>query len=102
MSEESTTVSPANASPAAAPSLTVQKFTTPDYREPDPFEGPKLKIERAKRHIADFREAFKTLANSNIMRIDPEIDKETGATRIYARLTQPLPSDLRLTAADAL
>ena len=73
-----------------------------EHIESDLFEGPKLKIARAKHHIADYRSAFATLRDLNIVRIEPEIDPETRNTVLKVRLAQPMPGDLRLTAADAL
>jgi hypothetical protein len=67
----------------------------------DPFGGPKLKIERAKHHISDYRAAFKAFSNSNIIRFRPEAGPQAGyGFKIW--LAEPLPGDLRVTAADAL
>jgi hypothetical protein len=68
---------------------------------PDAFEGPKLKIERAKHHIRHYRAAFKAFSESKIIRFQPEADAQTG-DRFKIWLAEPLPGDLRLTAADAL
>jgi hypothetical protein len=68
----------------------------------DPFEGPKLKIERAESHIMDYSAAFKTLAESDVVRVHPEFDPETGDVKTIVQRKKALPSDLRLTAADAL
>lgn len=68
----------------------------------DPFEGPRLKIERAKKHVADFKAAHQTLEGLNLVRVIPKIDPETRYFRTTLELTQPLPGELRLTAADAL
>jgi hypothetical protein len=68
----------------------------------DPFEGPKLKVERAKRHIADYRIAFKAFADANVMEAATEMDNETGETLIIFPPVPPAPSELRLCAADAL
>ena len=70
-----------------------------DKREP--FESPKLKVERAKHHVRDYRAAFKAFSESNIIRVRPETDAQAGDWfKIW--LSEPMPSDLRLTAADAL
>ena len=84
----------------AQPSLVVTRHGEPV--QADEFEGPKLKIARAKRHIADYRLAFKALGEANIIAATPEVDPETGNDLWKVRLTQPIPSDLRLTAADAI
>lgn len=67
----------------------------------DPFEGPKLKIERAERHIADYRAAFKVFAEANSDRLPAQLDPETGQPQLvfYGR---EFSGDMRLTAADAL
>ena len=84
----------------AQPSLVVTRHGEPV--QADKFEGPKLKIARAKRHIADYRLAFKALGEANIIAATPEVDPETGNDLWKVRLTQPIPSNLRLTAADAI
>lgn len=68
----------------------------------DPFESPKLKVERAKHHICDYRAASKTLFEANIIRAHPEVNPETGDLVMIVRLSEPMPGILRLTAADAL
>jgi hypothetical protein len=87
-------------SDSAQPNFVVTRHG--EYVPTDEFEGPKLKIERAKRHIADFREAFSALSHSNIMRFEPYVDPETGDDSFKIWQSEPLPSDLRLTAADAI
>lgn len=72
------------------------------HKNADPFEGPRLKIERAKKHVADFRAAHKSLEGLNLIRVIPKIDPETRHFRTTLELTEPLPGELRLTAADAL
>lgn len=68
----------------------------------DPFASPRLKIERAKHHITDYRAAFKAMTESNIARTVSHLNPETGNTFYGVRVTEPPPSILRLTAADAL
>lgn len=69
-------------------------------REDDPFLGPSLKLGRARRHIADYRLAFKAVAESNIVRVTPQVGPDGDWCKV--ELTEPMPADLRLTAADAL
>ena len=68
----------------------------------DPFEGPKLKIERAKHHIADFRAMFKALDNTDFVRvyIDDKLGDDGKARLMSHHMT--LPRELRLPLADAL
>lgn len=68
---------------------------------PEPFEGPRSKIARADKHIADFRACHQALPNDLIQMI-PNEDAETGYLRTTFSLAKPLPGDLKLTAADAL
>jgi|tagenome__1003787_1003787.scaffolds.fasta_scaffold20595028_1 hypothetical protein len=70
----------------------------------DPFDGPKLKIGRAKRHVDDYRAAFKAFKEGpSPVRVEPRIDPETGSPCLVLwRGPEPLPGELRLTAADAL
>jgi hypothetical protein len=77
----------------------VHRDPSGDKREP--FESPKLKVERAKHHVRDYRAAFKAFSESNIIRFRPETDPQAGDWfKIW--LSEPMPSDLRLSAADAL
>jgi hypothetical protein len=71
---------------------------------PDLFQGPKLKIERAERHIADYRVAFKTFAEANRREGIPQTDPNTGEPGVLFPSIGPLPviDQMRLIAADAL
>jgi hypothetical protein len=40
----------------------------------DPFEGPKLKVERARKHIRDYRAVRAGLNDADIVQIRPEKD----------------------------
>lgn len=73
----------------------------PDPRLRHPFEGPYLKIERAKRHVADCNAAINEWArNVNIQGV-PERNPETG--EMLSNLTMPeSPPEIRLAAADAI
>jgi hypothetical protein len=66
----------------------------------DPFDGPRLKLARARRHIADYRLAFNALAKSNIIEILPQVGPEGDWYKV--QLNKPMPPDMRLTAADTL
>ena len=72
--------------------------------EPARFEGPKLKIERAERHIADFRTAFKSFAETNVIKGITYSDIETRKLKILFPPfgAQPTINQMRLTAADVL
>jgi hypothetical protein len=47
---------------------------------PDPFEGPRLKIARADKHIANFRACHDTLGQ-DLIRMRPYQDGDTGWLR---------------------
>ncbi len=68
----------------------------------DPFEGPKLKIEWAKRHVANFSAALQAFTKSDIARIIKHTYPETGGRHLATQLLKPLPGELQLLAADAL
>lgn len=69
----------------------------------DPFDGPKLKVQRANRHILDFRAAVEALFEANFQtETVMEADLETGHL-LSPKITLPQPSpDMLLTAADAI
>lgn len=78
----------------------------------EPFEGPRLKVERAKRHIADYRAAFRALDGTDFVElylkpsykpgILAEPETKRGDYDIRLKRVTRLPSDLALTAADAI
>lgn len=68
----------------------------------DPFEGPKLKIKRAERHIADYRQAFKAFTESSSVVVFPQSDIQTRQGQIIVQSRAPVPGEMRVTAADAL
>lgn len=67
------------------------------------FHGPKSKIERAKRHIAEFRSVFRALDNTDFVRYELQPNPYTAAlVNIVLAAEFSLPDDLTLSAADAL
>jgi hypothetical protein len=69
----------------------------------DPFESPKLKVERAKRHTVDYLATLKTITDGDYIQLFAKLDPETrDRTLIGIHFAKPLPSDLRLAAADAI
>jgi hypothetical protein len=68
----------------------------------DPFESPKLKVLRAKKHLADYISAFKALDNTDFARFYVAKNSSTGQFELRVKKLDPLPSEMHLTAADAL
>ena len=68
----------------------------------DPFEGPKLKGRTDKRHITDYRLAFKAFAEANVIEGVPQTDVKTRKPELAFAPLPPTPSEMRLCAADSL
>jgi hypothetical protein len=67
-----------------------------------PFDGPKLKIERAKRHLADFRAVFRSLDNTDFVRYNLEPQAQGSGTDVVLAKEFDFPGDLTLVVGDAL
>jgi hypothetical protein len=65
------------------------------------FHGPKLKIERAKKHISDLQARFLDFASTNYYRLDFEKDPGTGNNLLRFTITESLPEDTALIIGDA-
>ena len=73
-------------------------------KQVDPFEGPILKIERAKRHITDCNAVINSWAkqlNAQAARIEGKPDPQTGRYAMGWNMPDIDP-EIRLTAADAI
>lgn len=68
----------------------------------NPFAGPRLKVERANRHIADYRAAFKYFADSNTKIAASQSDQHTGIAILDFGPMPSVPDDMRCSGADAL
>lgn len=68
-----------------------------------PFDGPRSKIKRAERHMADFRLVFRSLNDTDFVRYDlkPNLAASHSFDLILASEFR-FPDDLVLTAADTL
>lgn len=64
------------------------------------FEGARLKVERAEKHIADFNAAFQTFVDSNPYVLT--VNGRYGTSYWGVELVKPLPSDLMLIVGDAV
>jgi hypothetical protein len=77
-------------------------FDTPPKSIEEIFASPKLKVERAKRHISDYRAVHKTFTESGPISITPDVDPKTGNMMVRMIWVKPVPGDLHITVADAL
>lgn len=68
----------------------------------DPFESPKLLLARAKENAADFKARLEAFGKTNPWEIVSDPDLKTGEQIIKARLTNPLPANLRAVFSDAV
>ena len=55
--------------------------------------GPRLKIARAKRHIADLEHLIEAFFSDNPYRIGMDNCPDTGGLRVLAEFGRPLPND---------
>ena len=67
-----------------------------------PLRGPKLKIERAKRHIHDLHSVIVTFIQSNPYRMFEEDNPDGVSKNIKVQLRGRIPDDIGLIAADAV
>jgi hypothetical protein len=64
--------------------------------------GPRLKIERAKKHINDLHALLQTFSQSNFCKLWTEINPDTGKNAVKFAITKALPDDLALILGDAV
>src|SRR5689334_19456648 len=69
---------------------------------PPTFVGPKLKIERAQKHIRDLDERFTIFAQSDFYSLRVNEDEESGDSILQLEHTEPIPDDFALITGDAL
>lgn len=68
--------------------------------KPDPLRGPKLKLERANRHIRDTESAVRDFILRNPYRMFSEVNNETGEKLIKVALPrEPIPGEAECAAA---
>ena len=67
-----------------------------------PLLGPKLKVERAKRHLADFNEVIRVFFESNPYELVADRDAATGDQIYRVRVNAFPPSDLSIIAGDVV
>jgi len=69
----------------------------------DLLRGPKVKLDRAKRHIGDAETAIRDFIRGNPYRMFEEVDRETGEKHVKVDLPhEPIPGDVETTVADAI
>ncbi|RWN24372.1 hypothetical protein [Mesorhizobium sp.] len=66
----------------------------------DPLLGPKLKIERAKRHVSDFETAMKAFFESGPYELVADIDPKTGEEVFRVRVHQCVPDEFSIITGD--
>jgi hypothetical protein len=65
------------------------------------FQGPKLKIERAERHIRDLQAAIDAFLARDPYPVHIEDDPEQGVRRVRVDIAAPVPHEVALIAGDA-
>jgi hypothetical protein len=69
---------------------------------PNYFVGPKLKIERAKRHIQELEAAIKTFHNSNPYEFPGQDDLHAGQYIYRVAIKKPIPIEISAIVGDAV
>jgi len=69
---------------------------------PITFDGPKLKIERAKKHINDLDECLLSFSKTDYYRLWVDKDPHTGHNVLQFKITETLPVETALIIGDAL
>ena len=66
------------------------------------FQGAKLKLERAKHHIANLEATFRAYVDLNPYVLGSKENPETATKKATIRYTMELPSDIALILGDAV
>lgn len=66
------------------------------------FSGPRLKIIRAKQHIADFHARMVAFSKTDYYRLYVDKDSQTGNNAIKFEIVKPIPEDTALIIGDAI
>lgn len=61
-----------------------------------------LKLERARRHLAEFESVLKEYLASNPFQVAARVDPDTKRPNYYVSAVRPVPDELRLIAGDAI
>lgn len=69
---------------------------------PGQFCGPRLKIERAKQHIADLHSSICAFATTDFCSLDVNQEVETGKYCLKVAVKEPLPHEFALIIGDAV
>ncbi|GLK79788.1 hypothetical protein [Methylopila turkensis] len=70
--------------------------------DPSKLIGPKLKVERAKRHIAELANLAADFATRNAYELTHDIDPQTGENVFRMLVHEPIPRDVSSIAGDAV
>jgi hypothetical protein len=68
----------------------------------EPFNGARLKIERAKQHIDELNRRVQALVASGIHKLSLHIDPDTGNDSLQIEVSQVVPEDFAIIIGDAL
>jgi hypothetical protein len=68
----------------------------------DPLRGPKLKVERAKRHLADLKAAMESFFATKPHEMISEKDSKTGEEIFRIRIHKCIPSDISIITGDVI
>jgi len=66
------------------------------------FHDPKLKLNRANKHILELRAVLDTYVQGNVYHIGTDIDSEGGVRKLHIAKTTPLPSEVPLIIGDVI
>lgn len=66
------------------------------------FNGAHLKVERAKKHIADLQDIFGTFVKQHPHALHIDNDASSGLITVEVRFSEPLPASLALIIGDAV
>lgn len=70
--------------------------------DPNKFQGPKLKIERAKHHIVDLENIASAFASRNVYEMTHEIEHNTGDNIFRIVIKEDIPIEVSAVVGDAV
>jgi hypothetical protein len=68
----------------------------------DIFEGAKLKVDRAEKHIAEVEQLITEFASSNLHKLNIKLNADTGLQEIVFESSHPFPKSVNLAVGDAV
>jgi hypothetical protein len=82
------------------PAKPIRKRWTPPELDPKIFHGPKLKIKRAKQHLAELNTAINAFHESGAYEIIHEVDSKSGESVYRIRVHKEIPCDISTIIGD--